>query len=69
MPTRATVPEDGEDRGKMATGCKGMGADWGADASSFSHVFIPTSTSGDECYLKILNECKINSGKYMGFHY
>ena len=55
LPTRATTSsEDGEDRGKMATGCKGMGADWGTEASSFSHIWIPTSTSGDASYLRIL---------------
>ena len=47
----------------MATSCKGMGADWGTEASSFSHVWIPTSTSGDASYLRILGyECKASSG-------
>ena len=52
--------EDGvEDSAKMATSYKGAGADWGADASSLSHIFVPTSSSGDSCYLGFLTgECK-----------
>ena len=55
--------EDAEERTQMATTAKGMGADWATDASSFSHIFIPTSSSGDSCYLGIeANECKQTSG-------
>lgn len=55
--------EDGEERGRMATISKGAGADWSTDASSLSHIFIPTSSSGDACYLGVLaNECKQTSG-------
>jgi len=57
-------PEDGEERTRMATSVTGVGADWSCDASSFSHIFISTSSSGDACYLGITsNDCKISSGK------
>lgn len=64
-PSQKTIGEtDGEEHARMATSSKGVGADWGADASSLSHVFIPTSSSGDACYLGISsNECKQPSGK------
>lgn len=56
-------PEDGEERTRMATSVTGVGADWSCDASSFSHIFISTSSSGDACYLGITsNDCKISSG-------
>ena len=49
----------------MATSVTGVGADWSCDASSFSHIFISTSSSGDACYLGITsNDCKISSGKH-----
>ena len=59
--------EDGEDRGRMATTSTGVGADWSSDASSLSHIFISTSSSGDACYLGIMtNDCKHTSGNEKG---
>jgi len=45
-------------RCRMSTNCCGPGADWTSKASSFSHIFIPSS-SGETCYY---SDCK-GSGK------
>ena len=55
--------ETGEDRTRMTSISKGVGADWGTDASSLSHIFIPTSSSGDPCYLGLqANKCTLKPG-------
>ena len=54
----------------MATTSTGVGADWSSDASSLSHIFISTSSSGDACYLGIMtNDCKHTSGIFSTFEY
>ena len=53
---------DEDEKGRMAITSTGVGADWSSEASSLSHVFIPTS-SGDTCYLGMTtSDCKQSSG-------
>ena len=53
---------DEDEKGRMAITSTGVGADWSSEASSLSHVFIPTS-SGDTCYLGMTtSDCKHSSG-------
>ena len=55
---------DDDEKGRMAITSTGVGADWSSEASSLSHVFIPTS-SGDTCYLGMTtSDCKHSSGEY-----
>jgi len=42
--------ENGSALVHMSTTCRGAGADWTSNASSVSHIFVPSS-SGDSCYL------------------
>ena len=49
--------QDEEERKRMSTGYNGPSADWTANSSSLSHIFVPTSNTGDSCYVNH-NDCK-----------
>ena len=55
--------QDEEERKRMATQYNGPSADWTANSSSLSHIFVPTSNTGDSCYVN-QNDCK-HSGSLM----
>lgn len=55
--------QDEEERKRMSTGFNGPSADWTSNSSSLSHIFVPTSNTGDSCYE---NDCK-HSGSYVQF--
>ena len=61
------VEQDEEERKRMSTGYHGPSADWTANASSISHIFVPTSNTGDSCYVN-QDDCK-HSGNLYGDKY
>ena len=57
------VEQDEEERKRMSTGYHGPSADWTANASSISHIFVPTSNTGDSCYVN-QDDCKHSGNLY-----
>ena len=55
--------QDEEERKRMSTQYMGPSADWTANSSSLSHIFVPTSNTGDSCYVN-QNDCK-HSGNFI----
>jgi hypothetical protein len=49
--------QDEEERKRMSSNYNGPSADWTANSSSLSHIFVPTSNTGDSCYVNS-NDCK-----------
>ena len=57
------MEQDEEERKRMSTGYHGPSADWTANASSISHIFVPTSNTGDSCYVN-QDDCKHSGNLY-----